>query len=252
VESKAAAAAQLGPAQDLTEFLDFQQADIIELQQRLVQTASSLDAEIVQREFGALRERRTLPVNAGHWELMKSGLIRLPRMTVDYWQGIFSDLVARLEALPPRGLAGLGAAILALCGALWWLYRIGLRQIATLSLAGRSRVPLEALRRSLPLFVAVAIWMVVAPTLGMAERPARLLAGALGLLPLTGSCLPSVLCCSPAGASAGPRTAGCIRWRAGLFWWSPRPPLSVSWFEAFPCCHRWQISWTGQGLAFCS
>ena len=47
-------------------------------------------------------------------------------------------------------------------------------------------MPLEALRRSLPWFVPVVIWMVVARTGGVAERPAWLLAGALGLLPLAG------------------------------------------------------------------
>ena len=113
----------LGPVQDLAELLDFQQADIMRLQQRLGEVAVSLDAEIGQREFGALRERRTLPANAGHWELVQRELIGLPRMTVDYWQGILSDLVARLAALPQRGLAGLGAAILVLWGALWWLHR---------------------------------------------------------------------------------------------------------------------------------
>ena len=63
-------------------------------------------------------------------------------------------MVARLVALPPRALAGLGAAILVLCGALWWLYRSGLERMALLSRAGKSSVPLEALRRSLPLFAA--------------------------------------------------------------------------------------------------
>jgi small-conductance mechanosensitive channel len=185
-EPEVAVAAQLGPAQDLTELLDFQQADIIEVQQRLGEMAASLDAEIAQREFGALRERRTLPADAGHWELVTRELIRLPRMIADYWQGILSDLVARLAALPPRGLAGLGAALLALCGALWWLHRIGLRQIAMLNPAGKSRVPLAALRRSLPLFAPVLIWMIVARTVGVAERPAWLLTGALGMLPLAG------------------------------------------------------------------
>jgi hypothetical protein len=185
-ESRAAVASQLGPAQDLTELLDFQQADIIEMQQRLGETAASLDAEIAQREFAALRERRALPADAGHWELVTRELIRLPGMTADYWQEALADLVARVAALPARGLAALGAAILALCAALWWLYRIGLRQIAMLNPAGNSNVPLEALRRSLPLVAPVVIWIVVARTVGMAERPAWLLAGALGLLPLAG------------------------------------------------------------------
>ena len=69
-----------------------------------------LDAEIGHREIGALREHRTLPANVGHWELVKRELIGLPRMTVDYWQGLLSGVVARLAALPPRGLVGLGGA----------------------------------------------------------------------------------------------------------------------------------------------
>ena len=120
----------LGPVQDLAELLDFQQADVTRLQQRLGEVAAKLDAEIGQREIGALREHRTLPANVGHWELVKRELIGLPWMTVDYWQGLLSDVVARLAALPPRGLVGLGGAILVLCGALWWLYRIGLQRVA--------------------------------------------------------------------------------------------------------------------------
>ena len=122
----------LGPVQDLAELLDFQQADVTRLQQRLGEVAAQLDAEIGQREFGALRERRTLPTNVGHWELVKRELIELPQMTVEYWQGLLSDVVARLAALPARGLVGLGAALLVLCGALWWLYRIGLKRMALL------------------------------------------------------------------------------------------------------------------------
>jgi hypothetical protein len=185
-DSADAGASLLGPVQDLAELLDFQEADITRLQQRLGEVAAELDAEIGQRELGALRERRSLPVSAGHWELVKAELIRLPQMTVDYWRGILSDLVARLVALPVRALAGLGAAILVLCGALWWLYRFGLERIAMLIRAGESSVVLKALRRNLPLLVPLAIWMMVARTVGVAERPAWLLAGALALLPLAG------------------------------------------------------------------
>jgi hypothetical protein len=83
-DSADAGASLLGPVQDLAELLDFQEADITRLQQRLGEVAAELDAEIGQRELGALRERRSLPVSAGHWELVKAELIRLPQMTVDY------------------------------------------------------------------------------------------------------------------------------------------------------------------------
>ena len=185
-DSADAGALLLGPVQDLAELLDFQQADITRLQQRLGEVAAQLDAEIGRREFGALGERRTLPANAGHWELVKRELIGLPRMIVDYWRGILSDVVARLAALPPRGLVGLGTSILVLCGALWWLHSVGLKRMAPLISAGKSSVPLEALRRSLPLLLPAAIWMIIARTVGVAERPAWLLAAALGLLPLAG------------------------------------------------------------------
>ncbi len=185
-ESKSAAVSPLGTVQDLAQLLDFQQADIMRLQQRLDEMAARLDSVIVQREFSALHERRSLPSNLGHWQLVKGELIRLPQMTVDYWQGMFSALFARLVALPARALAGLGAAILVLCGVLWALDRIVLARIAMLNPAGQSSVPLEALRRSLPLFVPMAGWIVIARTLGVAEHPSWLLAGALALLPLAG------------------------------------------------------------------
>ena len=95
-----------------------------------------------------------------------------------------------------------------LCGALWWLYRTGLERMALLSAAGKSSVPLEALRRSLPLFLPVVIWMAVARTVGVAERPASLLAGALGLLPLAGFLLHL-----SALLFAGASTPGTPRWR---------------------------------------
>jgi len=183
-ESADDSAALLGPVQDLAELLDFQQADIMRLQQRLGEVAATLDAEIGRREFAALREHRALPADAGDWTLVKRGLLRLPTATADYWRGVFSDLAARLAALPLRDLASLVATILVLGGALWWLHRVGLERIAMLSPAGKPGVPLEALRRSLPLFWPVAAWMVTASTQGVAERPARLLAGALALLPL--------------------------------------------------------------------
>ena len=243
----------LGPVQDLAELLDFQQADVARLQQRLGEVAAQLDAEIGQREFGALRERRTLPTNVGHWDLVKRELIRLPQMTVDYWQRLLSDVLARLAALPARGLVGLGAAILVLCGALWWLYRIGLKRMALLSGAGKSSVPLEALRRSLPLCAPVVIWIAIARTVGVAERPAWLLAAALGLLPLAGFLL-HLSTLLFAGASERGRHASSAAFAGALG--GPRgrrpPPLWVSWFAAFPCCRRWRTSSIGQGLAVCS
>ena len=184
--SKDAAVLPVGTVQDLAELLDFQQTDITRLQQRLHEIAAQLDAGIVEREFSGLRERRSLPTNVAHRKLVKHELIRLPQMTVDYWQGILSDLFARLVALTPRSLAGLGASMVVLGGALWWLARSGLARMAMLNPAGNSSVPLEALRRSLPWFMPVAAWAVVALTLGVAERPAWLLAGALALLPLAG------------------------------------------------------------------
>ena len=207
-DSADAGAALLGPVEDLAQLLDSQQADVTRLQQRLDEVAAQLDAEIGVREFGALRERRTLPTNVGHWEVVKRELIQLPQMTVGFWRGIFSDVAARLVALPGRALAGLGAAILVLCGALWWLYRSGLERMARLSAAGKSSVPLEALRRSLPLFLPVVIWIAITRTVGVAERPASLLAGALGLLPLAGFLLHlSTL------LFAGASTPGTRRWR---------------------------------------
>jgi small-conductance mechanosensitive channel len=180
------AAVLLGPVQDLAQLLDFQQADITRLQQRLGEVAAKLDAEISQRELAAMREHRALPADVGDWALVKRGLLRLPRATVAYWHGIFSDLAARLAALPLRDLASLVATILVLGGALWWLHRIGLERVAMLSPAGKPGVPLQALRRSLPLFLPALVWMVIASALGVAERPAWLLAGALALLPLAG------------------------------------------------------------------
>jgi small-conductance mechanosensitive channel len=205
----------LGPVQDLGELLDFQQADLTRLQQRREEVAATLDAEIGQRELGALRERRALPADAGHWELVKRELVRLPAMTMAYWQGFLSDLRARLVALPARALAGLGAAILVLCAALWWLDRFGLERTTTLNAAGRSRVALEALRRSIPQFLPLATWTVVAPTVGVAERPAWLLAAALGLLPLAGFLLHlSTLLFAGAGApgTARLRLHALTRW----------------------------------------
>ena len=245
-ESADAGASLLGPVQDLAELLDFQQADVMRLQQRLGEVAASLDAEIGQREFVALRERRTLPANAGHWDLVKRELIQLPQMTVEYWRGILSDVVARLVALPARALVGLGAAILALCGALWWLYRTGLERMALLSAAGKSSVPLEALRRSLPLFLPVVIWMAVARTVGVAERPASLLAGALGLLPLAGFLLHL-----SALLFAGASTPGTPRWRLhSLARWAVLAAVAAAALglaiEAFPCCRRWQASSIGR------
>jgi small-conductance mechanosensitive channel len=181
-----AKASLLSPMQDLDQLLDFQQADITRLQQRLGEVAAKLDAVIGQREFGTLRERHALPAKAAHWRLVKRELIEIPQTNGVYWRGILSDVVARLVALPARGLVSLGAAILVLCGALWWLYRIGLARVVLLNPGGKSSVPLEALRRSLPLFLPVAIWIVIALTIGVAERPAWLFAGALALLPLVG------------------------------------------------------------------
>ncbi len=184
--SAEAGALLLAPVQDLAQLLDFQQADISRLQQRRGEVAARLDALIGQRELGALREHHTLPAEGGHWRLVKLELIQLPQMAVAYWRGILSDVVARLVALPARGLVSLGAAILVLCGALWWLYRVGLERLVMLNPVGKSSVPLEALRRSLPLFLPVGIWMLIAWTVGVAERPAWLFAGALALLPLAG------------------------------------------------------------------
>jgi hypothetical protein len=170
--------------------------------------AAQLDAEIGRREFGALRERRALPANVGHWDVVKGELIQLPRTIVEYWREIFSRVAAQLIEVPARGLAGLGTAILVLCGALWWLYRTGLERLAMLSAAGKSSVPLEALRRSLPLFAPVVIWLAIAQTVGVAERPAWLLAQALALLPLTGFLLHlSTL------LFAGANERGAARWR---------------------------------------
>jgi moderate conductance mechanosensitive channel len=73
--------------------------------------------------------------------------------------------------------------------------------MALLSDAGKSSVPLEALRRSLPLFAPVVIWMIIARMVGVAERPTWLLAEALGLLPLAGFLLHLSTLLS-AGASA--------------------------------------------------
>jgi hypothetical protein len=148
--SAEAGALLLGPVQDLAQLLDFQQADITRLQQRLGEVAAKLDAAIGQRELAALGEHHALPAKAAHWRLVKHELIQLPQTTGAYWRGILSDVVARLVALPARGPVSLGAAILVLCGALWWLYRIGLERMVMLNPAGKASVPLEALRRSLP------------------------------------------------------------------------------------------------------
>ncbi len=185
-DAKDTAVLPIGAVEDLAQLVDFQQADLTRLQQRLREMAAKLNTAIVQREFSGLHERRPLPTNLGHWELVKRELIRLPQMTIDYWRGILSDLFARLVALPPRALAGLGVAIVALFGGLWWLDRIGLARVAMLNPAGKSTVPLEALRRTLPLFMPVAAWMLIALTSGVAPRPAWLLAAALALLPLAG------------------------------------------------------------------
>jgi small-conductance mechanosensitive channel len=205
-DSADAGASLLGPVEDLSELLDAQQADVTRLQQRLEEVAAQLDDEIGQRAVGALRERRALPINVGHWNLVKGELIRLPQMAVVYWRGIFSDVADRLVALPARALAGLAAAILVAFGALWWLYRTGLERMAMLSAAGKASAPLEALRRSLPLFAPVVIWIAIARTVGVAERPAWLLAQALGLLPLAGFLLHlRILLFAAASAPGAPR-----------------------------------------------
>ena len=108
-------------------------------------------------------------------------------MTVEYWRGILSDVVARLVALPARALVGLGAAdpramrraVVALP------HRAetdGAAERAPASQACRWKPCVGACRCSLP----VVIWMAIARTVGVAERPAWLLAAALGLLPLAG------------------------------------------------------------------
>ena len=176
----------LGTVEDLAQLLDFQQADVTRLEQRLDQAATQVDSRIVQRRIAALYERRPLPSNPGHWQLVRHELFRLPEMVADYWQSIVSDLIARLGALPARALAGLGALVVLVCGALWWLARVGLPWIAKLNPAGKLSVPLAALRRSLPMFGPVAIWVVVARTLAVPEPLAWLLTGTLGLLPLAG------------------------------------------------------------------
>jgi moderate conductance mechanosensitive channel len=183
-DSADGSALPIGPVQDLAELLDFQQADFTRLQQRVADLAATLDTEITQRELGALRERRALPANVGHWQLLKGGLTHLPQMTVDYWRAVVSDVVARLGALPGRALAGLVAAIVVLVGAIVWLNRTGLRRMAALNPAGSSSLPLEAMRRTLPSLLPVTIWLLVAWRAGLDRRPLWLLAAALGLWPL--------------------------------------------------------------------
>ena len=150
--------------------------------------ADTLDTEIVRRELAALNQRHALPGNADHWQLVKSKLIELPRTTVDYWQGVVSELATRLAALSARGLARLAAVILIVGTVFWWLWHAGLQRVATLGPAGGSSVgiPLEALRRSLPGLLPAALWLVVAWSVGLASRPTWLLGCALGLWPLVG------------------------------------------------------------------
>ena len=178
--------------------------------------------------------------------------MRLPRMTVGYWRGVLADLVARLIALPPRALAGLGAAILVLCGALWWLYRSGLRWMALLN---RQASPACRWKRCVgvcPCSLPVAIWMVVAWTVGVAERPAWLLAGALGLWPMAGFLLHL-----SALLFAGASEHGATRRRLhALARWAVLAAVAAAALglviRAFPCCRRSPISSTGRGSAVCS
>ena len=110
---------------------------------------------------------------------------------------------------------GLGTSILVLCGALWWLHSVGLKRMAPLISTGKSSVPLEALRRSLPLLLPAAIWVIIAPTVGVAERPAWLLAAALGLLPLAGFLLHLSTLLFAGGSEPGPtrrRLHSLARW----------------------------------------
>jgi small-conductance mechanosensitive channel len=181
-----AGAAHLGPVQDLAGLLDFQQADIMRLQQRSADMGMRLDAEIARREFMSLRGRQVLPANVGHWELILSELIQLPRTALGYWRGVLADLVDRTIARPLRDLVGLRAAMLVTCAATWWLYRIGLPRLALLNLTVKSGVALEALRRTLPSSLPVAFWFVVAWRVGLDPRPMRLFGLALGLWPLAG------------------------------------------------------------------
>jgi hypothetical protein len=173
-----------GPMQDVAELLDFQHADIDRLQRRSAELATDLDSEIVRREFRALREHRALPTGAGHWQLVKDQLTRLPGATLEYWQATLSDLLAGLAALPARARVGLAAESLLLLAGLWWLERRGLVRLIGLAAHGAAAAPWAALRRALPALLPVAIWLLIAQAARLADRPTWLLAAALALWPL--------------------------------------------------------------------
>ena len=186
-DSADAGALLLGPVQDLAELLDFQQADVTRLQQRLGEVAAQLDAEIGRREFGALREHRALPSER---RALGAGEARADPAAADDRGAIgegFSRTWSPGSSRCPRAVWWVSgprsSCYAALCGG---SIAPGCKRMALLSRAGKSSVPLEALRRSLPLLAPVVIWLVIARTVGVAERPAWLLAQALGLLPLAG------------------------------------------------------------------
>ena len=190
--------------------------------------AGNLDVEIVRRELTALNQRRALPGNADHWQLVKSELMELPRTAVDYWRGVVADSPPGSPPFPPRSGAPRGARSSSWRRSSGGSGIAGLQRLATLGPAGGSSVgiALEALRRSLPGLLPAAFWLLVAWSVGLASRPTWLLGCALGLWPLVvfvlraepvrGRAPRSSASAAPvARVAAGGPGGRCRPWRAG-------------------------------------
>ena len=178
--------AQLDSLRGLEELLDFQQADVIGLQERIARAGERLDVEVGERALIALGERRRLPTDPVHRQLFTSQLALLPSTMSDYGYRLARDLAARLADAPLWRLALAAGAIIALVAATWWLHRVGLRWLVAVGPGRLLSIPIRALRQSLPLLLPAVVWLIVASVCGLDPKTTWLIAGALALSPLAG------------------------------------------------------------------
>jgi small-conductance mechanosensitive channel len=186
VESSALISSQVDSLQGLEELVDFQQADVLGLRERITRAAERLDVEVGERALTTLGERRRLPMDPVHRELLSSQLALMPSTISDYWYGLARTLGARLANASLWLVALAAGAIIVLVAAAWWLYRTGLRWLVAVSPGSLLSIPIEALRQPLPLLLPAIAWLVLASVCKLDSQTTWLIAGVLALWPLVG------------------------------------------------------------------